>query len=306
MDARQKLLDWDKRDRDLASLEEHLTSVLKEVADVRLLVSIAAEDRGRADTSYVRKSKRDLALAAQCSANTVVAALRRLARQQVASYEAGPSCHEVLIDWSAVWRLSPCGDGAQRLRDALEASRMGGSEAAGQTVVRGGQGSTRVLGSKSKSRATVNRVPSTVPRGLQNRLVRPWSDREGFRGEDLQWAVRSRSKHALQRLYWAAVEAGWWQDCESFRVRFLSCCWQAVESAKKSPMGLLVHMAKRNMRDRDGSDQEDRDSWITGAAEQWAVETRRLWRRRDAGLATEGEPVACAAWDADETEFEVQ
>jgi len=271
----QRLLDWDKRDRDLASLEEHLRTASLEEADVGLLLAIAREDAGRQSTSYACKSKRQWALAIGCeSRNTPVAAMRRLAAAGVLVWDADRAGHEVLVDWSAVWSLEKR-DPAARLRQEFDARR---SEVV-RGVVRGGQASARVQEQEKKARVNVNRGNRVSLRGLDARLVRPWATRGGLTGDDLRAAVDCRGQRVLSRLYWAAVEACYWEDCEDHRVRFLSLCHHAA-TVGRAPMALLNALCRR-----DAAGTVLRSERVRDESRDWAAETRRVWRRESSDLS---------------------
>lgn len=288
MDAHQLLIDWDKRDRDLAVLERHLRTVLDEETDVRLLLWIARDDRRREDCSYVVTSKARMAQAIGTqSRNTPVAVLRRLGDTglRVVHVERTSAGHEILVDWIAVWRLSPRPTCEQRLRDRAETIRSGAASGdeieGGQGVVRGGQTSPRVLVQESKPRVCTVSVPeSSAPRGLDARLVRPWSRAGGLTSEDLVWAVGRRSRYVLQRLWDQAIERRYWGDCPAYRQRFLACCWQAVTSGK-SAMGLLQSLCREHLGEdqsrRDGGEYAETVYSLSNEADDWATETRRLW-----------------------------
>lgn len=290
MDGRQLLIDWDKRDRDLAVLEKHLRAVLREETDVQLLLWVAREDRRREDCSYVVTSKAEMAQAIGAqSRNTPCAVLRRLGEQgdKVLHSEITSAGHELLVDWIAVWRLSPRPTCEQRLRARAETIRSeavrGQEIEGGQGLVRGGQTTPpRVLVQEHKPRVcTVSVSEDSAPRGLDARLVRPWSRDGGLTGEDLAWAVAKRSQYVLVRLWTEAIARGFWGDSQAYRQRFLACCWQAVASARTSAMGLLqtlcrTHLGEDQSRRESGEYSETRYT-LSEAADQWASATRRQW-----------------------------
>jgi len=131
-----------------------------------------------------------------------------------------------------------------------------------------------------KTRVPVLRAVSRGGSSAEDQLpAMPWAKVGGITSEQLRAAVLDRDEHLLTGLYWAGCEKGWWDDCEAYRVTFLAAAWQAVESAKKSPMGLLHHLVKVFLR--PAADGERRRG-LTAAADDWAAETRRLWNRRRA------------------------
>lgn len=280
MDAHQLLIDWNKRDRDLAVLEDHLRTVVSEETDVRALLWIAREDRRREDCSYVVTSKQQMAQAIGAqSRNTPVAVLRRLGQTglRVVHVEKTSAGHEILVDWVAVWRLSPRPTCEQRLRARAKTMRYeaaGGAKIeGGQGVVRGGQTPPHVQIQEIKPRVTPEPVYECAPRGIESRLVRPWSDPGGLTSEDLRWAVAHRNSRVLRRLYEQGLVMEYWDNCEAYRQRFLACCWQAVTSAKRSAMGLLQRLVRDNLREHAGAWR----STLSNDADEWATETRRQW-----------------------------
>lgn len=276
MDAQQKLIDWEKRDRDLECLRRHLVQVMSEDADVRLLLTIARLDHSRETVSYVAQSKRKLAREAGFgSANTVVAALRRLKKTRAVAYDTGNGAHEILVDWQAIWKLAPRAGQRERLEAVLRSPPKPPDPEGGQGVVRGGQTDHHVYIQETKPRVTPESVSvyECAPRGIESRLVRPWSHPGGLADVDLRWAVANRSSRVLRRLYEQGLQLEWWGNCEAYRQRFLACCWQAVTSAKRSAMGLLQRLVKDNLRDHA-------DGWrstLSNDADEWATETRRQW-----------------------------
>jgi hypothetical protein len=104
-------------------------------------------------------------------------------------------------------------------------------------------------------------------------------------------ALRRRSKPALTRLYFAAVEAAWWENSEDHRVRFLTIAHHAATSGD-SPMALLTSLCRRLP---DGSVL--RSSRCPDASRDWPSEVRRYWRlQADSVLAeAERERVQCVA-----------
>jgi len=276
MDAQQRLIDWDKRDRDIESLRRHLVTVLEEAADVKLLLAIARLDTTREPMSYVVISKRNLALQAGFgSSNTVVSALRRLKKTQAVTFDVGHGnrAHEILVDWQAVWKLAPRAGLRQQLEADLRTPPEPPDSDAGQGLVRGGQTKPHVYKQESKPRVTPESVSECAPRGIESRLVRPWSHPGGLTDEDLRWAVANRSSRILRRLYEQGLVLEWWGNCEAYRQRFLACCWQSVASAKRSAMGLLQRLVRDNLCDHA-------DGWrstLSNDADGWATETRRMW-----------------------------
>jgi hypothetical protein len=94
----------------------------------------------------------------------------------------------------------------------------------------------------------------------------------------LRLAVDSRDEAILTGLYFAGVEAKFWADSEQLRIRFLACCWQAVQSATGSCMGLLTDLVKVHLGGKP------RPEWLKGdglsdPAEDWACATRREWHQ---------------------------
>lgn len=278
MDGKQLLIDWDKRDRDLQSLRRHLVTVLAEDADVRLLLAIARLDTTRDPLSYIVLSKRNLATEAGFrSANTVVAALRRLRETQAVTSDVSSDkrAHEILVDWRGVWKLTPRSGQRERLEADLRTPPEPPDPGVGQGLVRAGQTQPHVYKQKSKPRVTPESVSVSecAPRGIEARLVRPWSHPGGLTDEDLRWAVANRSSRVLRRLYEQGLLLEYWGNCEAYRQRFLACCWQAVTSAKKSAMGLLQRLVRDNLRDHA-------DGWrstLSNDSDSWATETRRQW-----------------------------
>lgn len=293
---RQLTMDLWKRERDLEALAAECLGRGLLSSDVALLVVVAGEDQSREADSFCCKSKRAWGKAIRRDGNTAVAAMRRLARMGVAAWDSSDDGYAIVVDWKAVFSLpakqARKTDRRSRLRDSISTG--------GEEVVRGGEAAhTCSCNQETKPRVACNR-DSVSERGAGERVVRvvyhppagdpdlpgrtalparPWSKRDGLRGDALVRAVRDRDEAVLTGLYFAGIEAGYWQDCEAFRIRFLACCWQAVESSASSPMGLLTHMVRRNLRDRtDG----DRDGWLTQDADDWAADTRRCWNRERA------------------------
>lgn len=272
MDAHQLLLDWDKRDRDLKVLETHCRAVLTQEADVRLVVSLARNDQERAATTYARKTKSELALAAGAkSPNTGLAALKRLASRGILAWEVAPQRdgHDILIDWLALWDLEP-DDRPTALRAKLQAE-------AGQTAVRPGQAPPRVLGEQEQETRVRDVDVSGRVRGRGARLVRPWHRRDGLSGDDLAAAVRNRDREVLTRLYYAGIEASWWTDRAVYRQRFVACCYQAVRDSTINPMALLHTLVKRHLSDKPREERAGGDG-LSDEADDWATATRRAWR----------------------------
>lgn len=287
----QLTLDLWKRDRDLEVLANEARVRGLRDSDVELLVAVARLDQTRQSESFCCKSKRDWGKAIGRDANTAVSAMRRLERLGVLVYEVSEAGHAVLVDWNLVFGLPSKEAVREAARERLAERKIGG----GEGVVRGGEAAPRVLVQETKSR--VNRVPVSSVSSVQERgrgevpvrvgrlPCRPWARTGGLSSGDLVAAVAQRDEAMLTGLYWAGVEQTWWEDCESFRIRFLACCYQAATEAKTSAMGLLNHMVRRNLRDR--ADDQDRDSWITQDAEDWVCATRRFWNRRRAEVEVE-------------------
>jgi len=289
----QLTLDLWKRDRDLKVLAAQARVRGLLASDVDLLVAVAAADQSRQGESYCAKSKRAWGKAIGRDANTAVSAMRRLERLGVLVWEVSEAGHAVLVDWSRVFELPALETIREAARERLAERKSGG----GEEVVRGGE-ARATCSSKERSRSRVERVTvsSVSARGAGEAVVRaaqpaaggrlpakPWARNGGLSSGQLVAAVQGRDEGILTGLYWAGVEAAWWQDCESYRVRFLACCWQAATGATTSPMGLLTHMVRRNLRER--ADDTARDAWITQEAEDWVCETRRLWNRQRAEAA---------------------
>lgn len=280
----QLLIDWDKRDRDLASLKTHGARSGLLSADIDLLVSVATADVLRSETSYACKSKRQWALGmGGCSPNTVVAAMRRLAVRKIAAWEATPEGHAILVDWQAFWALPP--DEPASRRDELQAALAAEKPALVRGVVRGGQARLRVLVDTSKARVDVQRdnVSSATRAGVEVRLDRPWSRDRGLTGEDLRWAVQTQSRVVLHRLYFAAVEAGWWGDCEDHRVKFMILVHHCA-TCGESPMALLTSLCRK-----DDEGTVLRSSRCQDASRDWETETRQKWRRDRVLVGAEAE-----------------
>lgn len=277
MDGSQLYFDWEKRDRDLSKLKEHLESLEFQESDVALLLVVAAEDGQREAASYARKSKQQWALAMGVrSRNTPVKAMKRLATRGVLAWDADRTGHEILVDWQAVWALEKPQrpDGKTRLKEALDERKT----ALVTGVVTGGHTCARVLVKNKKDRVRdVNRV-LRVTRAPEARLVRPWARRGGLTGDDLRSAVQDRDRQVLSRLYGAAVEAGYWEDCEDHRVRFLSLCHHAATRAEE-PMALLVALCRR-----DDNGTVLRSERVRDVSRDWAADTRRHWRRESSDL----------------------
>ena len=277
----QLLIDWDKRERDLVSLRRHASIAGLLPADTELLVTVATTDAERSATSYACKSKREWALARGVrSHNTAVAAMRRLAMLKILAWEATPEGHAVLVDWQAFWAL-PVAEPTTR-REQLRAALENEKTEVVRGVVRGGQAPTRVLVDNSKARVDVQReTVSHCARGLDDRLVRPWATGSGLTNEDLTWAYQSRSKVVLHRLYWAAVEAAWWENCEDHRTKFLILVHHCATTADR-PMALLTSLCRR-----DAAGTVLRSGRCADASRDWASEVRAYWRRStDEVLAT--------------------
>lgn len=289
----QLTLDLWKRDRDLAALADQARVRGLLDSDVEFLVAVARADQSRKGESFACKSKRAWGKEIARDANTAVSAMRRLQQLGVLEFEVTDSGYAVLVDWNLVFALPPKEHVREAVRERLAEKKSEG----GEGVVRGGEAAPRVLVQESKSRVTRVPVSSVQARGAGEPVVRPvrlpcrpWARSGGLSSDDLVRAVRECDEAILTGLYWAGVDQSWWEDCESFRVRFLACCYQAASEAKSSAMGLLTHMVRRNMRDRtDG----ERDSWITQEAEDWVCQTRRAWNRRRAEAYQRGERDEC-------------
>jgi hypothetical protein len=297
----QLTMDLWKRDRDLEALAAECVGRGLLESDVSLLTVIASEDQARESDSFACKSKRQWGKAIGRDGNTAVAAMRRLQKFGVAACEVSEDGYAIVVDWKAVFELPAKAARKADRRGRLRAAIGGG----GEEVVRGGEAAhTCSCNQETKPRVACNR-DSVSERGAGERVVRvvphqpsgdqdlpggtalptrPWSKRDGLTSDALVCAVRDRDEPVLTGLYFAGIEAGYWQDCEAFRIRFLACCWQAVESSASSPMGLLIHMVRRNLRDRT---ETDRDGWLTGEADDWAAETRRYWNRERARRESE-------------------
>lgn len=276
--AAQLTLDLWKRERSIEALGLECLGRGLEESDVALLVAIAREDQARESESYACKSKRQWGKCIGRDPNTAVAAMRRLALAGVAAWDVSDDGYAIAVDWKAVFALPPKKTKREARRRRLSEQIGGG----GEEVVRGGEGSdTCSWNQETQTRVACNRGierggDSPVrPRG-EALPARPWARDGGLSGKQLAAAVEHRDEAILTGLYWAGVESGWWQDCEAFRVRFLACCWQAVSSAKSSPMGLLNHLVRKNLCDRAAG---ERDGWITDAADDWAAATRKMWHR---------------------------
>ena len=275
----QLTLDLWRRERSIDVLSRECLGRGLEESDVALLAAIAREDQARESESFACKSKRAWGKCIGRDPNTAVAAMRRLALAGVAAWDVSSDGYAIAVDWKAVFALPPKESRREARRRRLSEQIPRG----GEEVVRGGEGSdTCSWRQETKPREPCTRGIERVsaspaePRG-EAFPAKPWARVDGLSSERLSAAVRDRDERVLTGLYFAGIESGWWQDCEAFRVRFLACCWQAVESAKSSPMGLLNHMVRKNLCDRDAG---DRDGWITEAADDWAAATRKAWHRR--------------------------
>lgn len=274
MDARQLTLDLWKRERDLEALRAECEARGLLESDVDFLLAVASMDGARENQSFACKTKRAWGCACKRDGNTAVAAMRRLERRGVLLHEVTPAGFAVLVDWRKVWDLAPAVD----VRGKLE-QRSAGS---GEGLVRPGEGCARVLVLQEQEKTRV-RVPCSVraprPEAVARR-PRPWSTREGITGEDLVQAVARRDRDVLIGLYDEAVQLGWWGDSEQHRVKFLAICHHAATTTEKSPMGLLQHLARED--EARGKPPLDTRR-VRAASEDWAAETRRVWRRgRDA------------------------
>jgi hypothetical protein len=74
-------------------------------------------------------------------------------------------------------------------------------------------------------------------------------------------------------LYDQGLERRFWDNCPAYRQRFLACCWEAVESAKKNAMALLQRLVRDNLREHEGPFR----STLSNESDDWATETRRQW-----------------------------
>lgn len=296
MDATQLQLDLWKRDRDLDSLSGNLAGCGLLAADVDFLRAIAEADKSREHESYVCKTLRDWQLACGHDKNTARKSMDRLAKTGALAYEKTTEGFAVLVDWRAIWNLTPREPVRARLRNEIGA--------AGEGLVRAGE-TSYTCSSKQESKALVpcsvpacDRVLGGVVRAGEGPAVRrspllpprPWATRGGLASEDLVRAVRDRHRDLLTGLYWAGVEAAFWQDCEHFHQTFLACCWQAVQDATTSPMGLLSEMVRVHLSGKPPKRDGVRYT-IRGESDDWASATRREWRRREAtaGLDLDGD-----------------
>lgn len=294
----QLTLDLWKRDRDLAVLAQHCAEVGIERSDVEVLQVLARGDQSRGPTSFGAATLREWGRKIGRDHKTAGKALHRLQSRGLALVEepaegiAG-GVYAVLVDWSAVFALEPSGRDPAAVRQRLESRRAAG----GDTV--GTPGDTRATCSskqESKSRVKRVRVPEHVERGdsvgtptasggaggllVDQFPPRPWARSGGLAEWVFVQAVRQRDKAALTRLYFAGEEAGFWSDCEAYRVRFLACCAAAVRCATTSAFGLAKGYVRANLRDRStDTDVERRKHRLSQEDEDWARETRRLWNR---------------------------
>jgi len=250
-------------------------------SDVRLLRVVAECDATRESDSLVCKSKRGWGKAIGRDGNTAVNAMRRLARRGVLAWSVCEDGYEVLVEWQEVFRLPVRAAKKEARREQLrEAICRGGEE-----VVRGGEAAPTCSSNKNIKLVSPVSPVSDVIRGSGERVVRPsllparpWSKRDGLSSEALCQAVRDRDRVILTGLYFAGIEAGFWQNSDQHRIRFLACAWQAVESAETSAMGLLTDLVKVHLGGKP------RPAWLKGdglsdAADDWAAETRRIWSK---------------------------
>lgn len=169
--GRQLLLDWDRRDRDLAALRDHLEQTELLTSDVDLVCAVAALDQSRQPESYCRKSKRELGLAARLTPTTVLRALARLAAAGLAAVDTESGQIELLLDWHAVWSLARSATPATRIARlrarVSDRGQVGGGHGSGEPcyeeggpgwsgVVRGGPPPRTCLREISRIRGSVD------------------------------------------------------------------------------------------------------------------------------------------------------
>ncbi len=274
---RQLTMDLWKRDRCLETLRAECVDRGLTASDVDLLATIASEDTSRESESFCCKSKRAWGKAIGRDGNTALAAMRRLARLGVAAWSVSDEGYEILVDWSGVFELPRKTTKREHRRECLREA-IGGS---GEGVVRGGETAPTCTNTRTTNSCNVSDV-SSVLRGAADRSCRlpakPWAKRGGLASDQLRLAVDSRDEAILTGLYFAGVEAKFWADSEQLRIRFLACCWQAVQSATGSCMGLLTDLVKVHLGGKP------RPEWLKGdglsdPAEDWACATRREWHQ---------------------------
>lgn len=289
----QKELDFGLRDRWIDRLREHARAAGLLPSDISLLAAIAEGDKKLTDCSLAIKTKRSWGCAIGHDGNTALRAMRRLAQRGVLASESTSRGYAVLVDWRAVRDLAH-EEISERLRESLDGSGAG--------LVRLGAGCARVLVKEHVSKTRVlerERVnvapaapepaPEPEPECESGESAaggqvpeRPWARQGGLTNEQLVSAHHRRDQGVLRALYAAGVSAGWWDDCEANRLRYLGCVHHAVRCSDRSPMGLLTQFVRANLRDRsDETPEEQRRYRLDQDDDLWASETRRMWRSRE-------------------------
>lgn len=293
----QLTLDLWKRDRDLNALAQHCELVGLLASDVAILLAMARDDQTRDRTSFASHTLREWGRLTNRDHKTAGKALQRLADCGVALLETpeNPRSQEpysILVDWVAVFALEPSGRDPATVRQRLEARHSEAGDTLGTPLGTPGDTCTTCSSSKQTKSLCSNRVPvlaqhvasaaagedvGTPP--LVDRLPgKPWAKRGGIDEATFVASVRTRDRATLTRLYFAGVEAGFWDDCEVYHQTFLACCWAAFRCAKSSAVGLLKGYVRWNLRDRSSDNDTDRKKYrLANEDDHWATETRRQW-----------------------------
>jgi len=286
----QTELDLGKRDRDLGAIRDHGLACDLEGSDVQLIVALADLDRNRTGETTCRKSLHALGKLIGRDHKTVARSLSRLEAAGCLVYESTRVGQLILVDWHAYFSMQPAAAEIDRLR-ARRKSR-------GEGVGRGGEAPAPRVQEKTKPRGVVSSPdvvstrgagpPQAAPGGSGERREdgglpgKPWSS-SGLTDDQLVGAVEMRDKRLLLGLYWAGVEASFYADCEQLRAAFLAACHCAARRGRK-PMRFLVWLGKRGFGtamfagEKDPLSQQDED---------WATQTRKVWRRVRQGVVTE-------------------
>jgi hypothetical protein len=287
--GRQLLLDWDRRDRSVQSLRDHLVQTDVLPADVDLLCAVAALDKSRQAESYCRKSKRELGLAAKLAPTTVLRALARLADRGLAVVDTAGGRIELLVDWHAVWSLARSVTPAERIARlrarVRDRGQVGGATGGPEEPPdQGGPGWSGVVRAPRTCLRQISRIrgsvdPQDPEPGDRDSCAgertaadhsRPWAQRGGYSDEDLVASVASGDLAVVRHLWREAILLEWLVPSEDVVLAWLTCVHHcATVDGVRNRMGLLVHLVRNGLDTRR----------IRHEHEAWAEEVLRTARR---------------------------
>lgn len=273
MEATQLTLDmWQEPER-LRALRAALDGSDLYDSDVEILLLAAREPQAEDGMTFVAKSRADWGRAIGVDGTTAARALRRLAARGVAALEVTEGFHAVLIDWAAVAKLPRRGDLERQLRQARREIGVGS--------VRPWVGPTTCIQEHKTTRVPCERVTvDTVSRGLIALPPRPWARQNGLPPGDLCAAVAQRDRRILTGLYFAGVEARYWDNTPQRRHLFLAFVHHAVAAEPKNAMALLTKLLKGGLPHPTGGVRPPWDaSALTNEDDDWASAARAEWNR---------------------------